>query len=376
MINTLSIYFTAATSYDGDLHNHYVKILSLIKNHSASLLSGEQIVNEELLKRDKKLTQRQIFEREKKLIEESDCVIAEVSRPSLGVGSEITHALINKKPVLALVFEGYEDKISPIIAGNPSESLFMEFYNFDKIPFIIKDFLAHVQNLKKKKGKMIVLEGGDGSGKTTQAKMLVEYLRGHKFPIKYFDFPQYYHSFHAKTVAKFLRGEFGNIDQVSPYLASLAYALDRASAKNIMEDFLHDGGIIIANRYATSNIAHQGAKFSTDNERDDFLKWVYELEYKIHRIPKEDVVIYLHVPWRIGAKLTEKREKRNYLKGLKNDIHETDLDYRRKVETMYLSLVHRFKHWVKIDCVEKGKLLSPQVIHKKIITVLKEKKIF
>jgi dTMP kinase len=83
-------------------------------------------------------------------------------------------------------------------------------------------------------------------------------------------------------------GEFGNIDQVSPYLASLAYALDRATIKREMTDFLAKGGYIIANRYATSNMAHQSAKFTDEKERKDFIKWVYELEYKVHRIPKEN----------------------------------------------------------------------------------------
>ena len=173
----IKVYFTAATSYDGDLHSHYLKIISLIKNHYVNLLSGEQIVEKRLLLQDKKLSQRQIFEREKKLIEQSHCVIAEVSRPSLGVGSEVTYALANNKPVLALVLKGYEDKISPIIAGNPSENLFLEYYNLDNLQFILNDFLNHIKNIKNKRGKLIVIDGEDGSGKTTQAKLLLDYLK-------------------------------------------------------------------------------------------------------------------------------------------------------------------------------------------------------
>lgn len=221
----------------------------------------------------------------------------------------------------------------------------------------------------RKRGKLIVIDGGDGAGKTTQATMLLSFLKKHKFSTKYFDFPQY-RSFYGKTVAKFLRGEFGAINQVSPYLASLAYALDRASVKDEMEDILKKGGFIIANRYATSNIAHQGAKFTDQNKKEEFIKWEYELEYKIHRIPKEDIVIYLHVPWKVGLKLTEKKGIRTYLYGKKNDIHEENLAYRKKVEKMYLSLVKRYKHWVKIDCVVDGRLLSPTEIHKKLIDLL------
>jgi dTMP kinase len=189
------------------------------------------------------------------------------------------------------------------------------------------------------------------------------------------DFPQYYNSFHGKTVAKLLRGEFGNIEQVSPYLASLAYALDRASVKQEMEDFLKTGGIIISNRYATSNMAHQGAKFKNHEEKEEFLKWVYDLEYKIHRIPKETIVLYLYVPWKIGLTLTKNKGKRDYLKGQDKDIHEKDENHLRDAETMYLSLSKKYKHWITISCLQNGKLLSPEIIHDNIISVLHEKKI-
>lgn len=375
MKKKLNTYFTAATSYDGDLHNQYKKILSAIKNTEVKLLSGEQVVNQGLLLKDRKLSQRQIFERECKYINQSDFIIAEVSRPSLGVGSEITYALSKEKPVLALVFDGYEEKISPIITGNPSENLFIEYYNFDKLTFIIRDFFKHVEISLAKKGKLIVIDGGDGSGKSVQTAMLVRYIKEKKVPVKYLDFPQYYNSFHGKTVAKFLRGEFGNIDQVSPYLASLAYALDRSTVKEEMEQFLLKGGYIVANRYATSNIAYQGAKFLTEKDRDEFIKWVYQLEYKIHRIPKENVVIYLYVPWQIGLKLTQKKGGRKYLSGNQKDIHEININYRQKVEKMYLSLSKRYKNWIKVDCVENSNLLSPDQIHKKVVTVLQERKI-
>jgi len=226
--------------------------------------------------------------------------------------------------------------------------------------------------INTKKGRFIVVDGGDGSGKTTQAKLLIDYFKKIKIPVQHFDFPQYYNSFHGKTVARFLRGEFGNIDQVSPYLASLAYALDRASVKKEMDKILNTGTYIVANRYATSNMAHQGAKFKDEGQREDYLRWVYELEYKVHKIPQEDIVIYLYVPWEIGLKLTTKKGEREYLKG-KEDIHEKDLLFRKASEEMYLKLAKRYKHWVKIDCVQDNRLLTPEEIHEKIIRVLKSK---
>ena len=302
------------------------------------------------------------------MIGKTDFIVAEVTRPSLGVGAEITYALAQNKPVLALVQEGAEDKISPMIAGNPADNLFIENYNFDRLPFIIKNYFQHIKNLQEKKGKFIVIDGGDGSGKATQSKLLLDYFKKNSLPIKYFDFPQYSLTFHGKTVAQFLKGNFGGINQVSPYLASLAYALDRLSAKEQLIDSLKKGNYVLANRYVTSNMAHQGAKFSDLKEKTKFLKWIYELEYKVHRLPQEDVMIYLHLPAEVSTQLISSR-------GLEKDIHEQNLVYLKNTEQTYLTLCEKYKHWIKIDCQENNHLLSPQVIHTKIIQQLKERKI-
>jgi dTMP kinase len=369
----LKVYFTASTSFNGEFKNNYRKIIREIKKNKVKLISGEQIVSDKLLLKDQKIAKEEIFLRQKKLIEAADCIIAEVTRPSLGVGGEIVYALTKDKPVLGLVFEDEEDKISPMIAGNPSDNFFLEHYQLDNLNYRIKEFLNHIQTIKKRKGVLIVIDGGDGSGKATQATFLIQKLKEKKIPVKYFDFPRYYQSFHGQTVARFLRGEFGTIDQVSPYLASLAYALDRASAKQEMDDFLKKGGIIITNRYVSSSMAYQGAKFNSKNEQKEFLKWIYDLEYKVHRLPKENLVIYLYVPWQIGYQLTLTKEKRRYLKGQALDIHEKDMAYRQKVEVMYLDLAKRNKHWEVVNCVENNQILPKEVIHQKIIELLAKK---
>jgi len=225
------------------------------------------------------------------------------------------------------------------------------------------------------KGFLIVIEGSDGAGKTTQAHLLVKYLKNHSFPVKYVDFPQYYNSFHGKIIARYLRGELGTIDQVSPYFVSLAFAVDRASAKKEMNLFLKKGGYIISNRYATSSMVYQAAKFKDPKDQEEFLKWNYELEYKVNKIPHEDIVIYLHVPWQTGTKLTQNKDSRAYLDGKSQDIHEANLTYRQAVETMYLQLAAQNKHWVTIQCMENSHILPPAVIHKRILEVLKKKKL-
>lgn len=223
-------------------------------------------------------------------------------------------------------------------------------------------------------GKLIIIEGGDGSGKQTQSLLLQEYLKKKSWQVKYFDFPRY-GSFYGKIVGRFLVGEFGEMKTVSPYLISLAYALDRASAKAEMADWLKSGGIIVSNRYATSNMAHQASRLP-QGERKKFINWVEELEYKINCLPKEDLVIYLYVPYKIGYNLTKNNGQRAYLKGKKMDIAESDLKHRKATEKMYLWLCQNRKNWVKINCLnKKGKMRTREDIHQEILRILKEKKI-
>jgi dTMP kinase len=367
----MKVYFTAATSFNGELHEVYTSIGKQIEEAGMELISGGQIIDKSVLAKDKELSSSQIYERERKHIQDADMLIVEGSRPSLGVGSEITYALNLNKPVLVLVSTHYEDRISPMVKGDPSESLFLRFYNDDNLKYKIADFISYVQTAKKRRGKLIVIDGGDGSGKTTQANLLVENLKKRGIPVKYVDFPQYYHSFHGKTVAKFLRGEFGKIDEVSPYLASLAYALDRATMRREMEDFLAKGGYIIANRYATSSMAHQAAKLNDEKERKEFLKWLYELEYKIHKVPKENLVIYLHVPWQMGIELSgKKKDAQKYLNG-KDDIAEKDLTHRKNSEKMYIELAKKYKHWKTVECTKDGRMLSVDTIHQVVLKILK-----
>jgi len=359
----MKIYFTASTSGNGNLVPLYTQIINILLEYKVTLTSGPQIISSHMLEEDKKLTSKHIYERQRKRIEESDMIIAEASKPSHGVGGEIVYALSLGKPVLALVHTQFEDHISPMVAGNPSENFFIEYYDDDSLHNKLSDFIKHIEKIKKRKGKLIVIDGGDGSGKTTQAQLLVTYLKSKKIPVKYVDFPQYYKSFHGKTVAKFLKGEFGKIDEVSPYLASLAYALDRASIKREMDDFLAKGGYIVANRYATSSMAHQAAKCKTEKEQGEFLKWIYDLEYKVHKIPKEDLVIYLHVPYSYAAELTKKRALQN---GIEQDIAEKNLEHQKKSEQMYIFLAQKYHYWKTIECFQSGVMMERSEIQEKV----------
>lgn len=218
----------------------------------------------------------------------------------------------------------------------------------------------------KSHGKLIVFEGSDGSGKETQSKMLLEYLRAKKIPSQYISFPRYEQSLWGVMVKRYLSGDFGKIDEVDPYLASLPYAGDRASAAPVIRRWIDEGKMVVCNRYVGSNMAHMGGKVKSParkagRQKSRIINWIEELEYKENKIPKEDVVIFLSVPVVVSRQLITNR---------KLDIHERDLGYLARVVDVYEELARTRKNWVKVECVRDGKILSPQEIHKKILTLV------
>ena len=227
----------------------------------------------------------------------------------------------------------------------------------------------------KEKGKFIVIEGTDGSGKATQLGFLQQRLEQEGRRVEAADFPQYYDTFFGRTVGRFLKGEFGGLDEVDPHLASLTFAGDRWQAKEKIERWLSQGIIVVTNRYATSNMAHQTAKLP-EEKREKFLRWLEELEYEVYKIPREDLVVFLHVPVKIGQQLVNDKGERGYIGGEKRDIQEADLAHLKGAESMYLLLAKRNENWVQIECCdEKGNLLSREKIHELIYLALQERNI-
>ena len=152
-------------------------------------------------------------------------------------------------------------------------------------------------------GKLIVITGIDGSGKTVQTKLIYARLLREKHAVVTTDFPQYGKTFFAEMVIKYLKGEYGSADSVSPYLAALLYAGDRWEAKEQINNWLREGRIIISNRYVCDNMAHQGGKIHAPEEKNKFIQWLDNLEHHIFGIPRPDLNILLHVPVEIAYKL-------------------------------------------------------------------------
>lgn len=224
------------------------------------------------------------------------------------------------------------------------------------------------------KGKLIVIEGLDGAGKATQTKLLRDYFKTHKIPYKSFSFPQYYKTFFGRWIGRFLRGDFGKVEELPPYLLMFPYAADRWQAKREIKKALKKGMLVISDRYTGSN-AYQAAKLPK-TEQNRFIKWSSELEYKAFGVPQEDLNIFLHLPVKLSQELLKQKSPRAYMGNhKKNDIHESNIKLLQEVEKIYLSYCDKYPHWQKIDCAESGKILTKEKIQQKIIKILKTKKI-
>ncbi len=226
--------------------------------------------------------------------------------------------------------------------------------------------------------KFVVIEGLDGSGKSTQIKFLNEYLEHIKQQYKYLHFPRTDTPVYGDLIARFLRGEFGAIDAVNPYLVALLYAGDRDEAKSMVLKWLSENNLVLCDRYVYSNIAFQCAKLHDQESRELLKNWILHLEYSYNKIPKPDLVLYLDVPFEFTKKnLASQRDgnDRDYLKG-NPDIHENDISFQEKVRQMYLWQSQNNTVFRIIDCSsETGLVLEPAKIFEKIKSVLLAEKI-
>ena len=211
-------------------------------------------------------------------------------------------------------------------------------------------------------GKLIVIEGTDGSGKSTQFRLLTERLEKEGRAFRQLEFPQYGEPSSA-LIKMYLGGEFGTKpSDVNAYAASAFYAVDRyASYKKVWGQWYEEGGLVLSARYTTSNAVHQASK-EPEETQQAFLGWLYEFEYDKLGLPKPDLVIYLDVPTDFTEKMMRSREAATNTHA---DIHEQDLTYLATCRRTGRAAA-KFYNWTVIDCVRDDAMRSIEDIQEEI----------
>ena len=220
-------------------------------------------------------------------------------------------------------------------------------------------------------GKLIIIEGGDGSGKATQTKKLWNRLTQEGFQAKKVEFPNY-SSPSSALVKMYLGGEFGkDPNAVNPYAASTFYAVDRfASFKELWEDFYRQDGIVLADRYTTSNMIHQAVKIKETLDWESYLDWLKDFEYRLMGLPQPDLILYLNMPPEYSISFIATRVGKSSVS--EQDIHETNLEFLRQ-SYENAQRVRIRENWVNISCVSsEQKLKSIEEIHEEIYQAVRD----
>lgn len=218
--------------------------------------------------------------------------------------------------------------------------------------------------------KLIVIEGVDSSGKATQSAFLKENLRALGKNVVSVEFPNYA-SESSSVVKMYLNGEFGeDPNAVSPYAASMFFAVDRvASVKAMWKELFSNGNIVIADRYTTSNMVHQASKISDTQKKSEFLDWLYDLEYNKLSLPKPDMVIFLDMPVENARQLMEKRANKIDNSKVK-DIHERNADYLKQSYDNAVLVANKYS-WTTVHCAKDGQVRSVEDISREIFEKVK-----
>ena len=222
---------------------------------------------------------------------------------------------------------------------------------------------------KIKRGKFIVIDGNDGSGKATQVRELVKNLRKKKIKVKSIDFPRYQDNFFGKFIGECLVGEHGDFLNLSPKIASIIYAADRFESSAQIKKWLDSGVNVIADRYASSNQIHQGGKIIDSKKRKEFLAWLEKMEFGVFKLPRPDAILYLDVPLTITQELlkNESSQKKKIYQNGKQDLVENSQQYLANSKKSAIKVVKENNNWIGLNCVKKGKLRSIEEISNEVL---------
>jgi len=217
-------------------------------------------------------------------------------------------------------------------------------------------------------GPLIAIEGIDGSGKHTQAKLLEHSLLSRGYSVYATEFPQY-ESWFGHLVGKFLNGEFGPLETVDPRFTAMLYAGDRFEAKARLLSALNAGKVVLIDRYVGSNLAHQVARAPAE-KRSEFLRWIEYLEYTIYGLPRENLILYLRVPPGQAQKLVAAKSERNYTRAT-HDLQEKSLRHLEDAAEMY-DMLSRSRPWATVQCydAQSNSLRMPEDIAAEVLSAV------
>lgn len=215
--------------------------------------------------------------------------------------------------------------------------------------------------------KLIVIEGADGAGKATQAKLLVERLRSEGIEVEAIDFPQYESNLFGKLIRECLDGHRGDFLKLDPRITSTLYAADRLESSIKIKQWLAEGKVVVADRYVSANMLHQGAKITDEAEREEFLSWLDKMEHGAMAVPRPELILYLDIPYKVRMEMMLSDDSRGEL-----DSCETSADHQSKTEAAALGLVANLNSWQPIACIADNNLRSREDIHEEAYQMVKE----
>lgn len=220
-------------------------------------------------------------------------------------------------------------------------------------------------------GKLFVIDGTDGSGKQTQLGELKNRLNKEKIDYRVVSFPNY-DSKTSTLVKMYLSGEFGtNSKEISPYIASTFYAADRyATYQTELKEYYENGGLILADRYTTSNMIHQAGKIQDKEERDKFLKWLWDFEFNLYKLPIPTEVFFLNMPVEKSLELIANRDNK-FTHSSKKDIHESDKNHLMDAYSAACDVAKDY-NWYEVKCVKDDKIRTIEDIHEEIYNEIKK----
>jgi len=217
------------------------------------------------------------------------------------------------------------------------------------------------------KGKLIVIDGGDGAGKKTQTKLLVEHLTAAGQAVVSFDFPQYQNNVFGKLIRECLDGKRGDFLELDPRIASALYAADRFESAPAIRRWLEEGKIVVVDRYVSSNMLHQGGKIDDAPQREEFLSWLDSMEHEVFEVPRPDMVIYCSVDPKTRMELLAEEAKRS---AVATDVAENSLDHQERADIAARHVVEKMNNWHTVECMRDGALRAPEDISEEIYAIV------